>query len=383
MRFVIPISELIELLSKLQNIVAQKATIPILSNLLVEAANDELVVTATDLTVGIRCFTSAKIVEEGATTLPAKRFFQLARELTAPHIEISTSPDQITEVIANSSRFKIHGMHRREYPSLPDLGGAVKVTISQKDLKEALHRTAFAVSKEDSRFVLTGVFLKIEGETATFVGTDGKKLSKTRAPLESPCSTPQELIIPIKTVEEMIKNLDNQGSAKLYLLEDKLAMEANQTIIISKLLTGEYPDVDQVIPKQTTHQVVLHREELISLLRQISLFTSESNHSVRFILQEGELVLRANSAELGQGIVSMPINYHAERLEIAFNPTYFLEVLRHCHQEAVTLGVIDAFNPSILVDGETLNPSTITIHGETLPGPNPLYVLMPMRINEE
>lgn len=371
MRFVIAAADLIALLSKLQNVVAQKATIPILSNLLIEASNDELVVTATDLTVGMRCFSSAKILEEGATTLPAKRFFQLARELTAPQIEISTSVDQITAIIANASRFKIHGMHRREYPSLPDLNGAIKVTIAQKDLKEALYRTSFAVSKEDNRFVLTGVFLKIEGETATFVGTDGKKLSRTKIPLESPCSSPKDLIIPLKAVDEIMKNLGDQGSAKLYLLDDKIAVEANQAMIISKLLTGEYPDVNQVIPTQVAHEVILHREELISLLRQISLFTSENNHSVRFIFHDGELTLRANAAEVGEGTVSMPVNYHGEKLEIAFNPIYCLEVLRHCFQETVSMGIIDAFNPTILVDGEYS------------PNPNPLYVLMPMRLNEE
>ncbi|HEV8051077.1 MAG TPA: DNA polymerase III subunit beta, partial [Parachlamydiaceae bacterium] len=161
MKFVISTQEFNYLISKCLNVVSQKATIPILSNLLIEAANGVLTVTATDLTVGIRCFTEAKIIEEGATTLPAKRLAQLVRELTAVNIEVTTNANEITEIVAEGSRFRLHGMNRAEFPALPELEDAQHFSMKQSELKDVLFRTSFAVSRDDNRFVLTGVFLSI------------------------------------------------------------------------------------------------------------------------------------------------------------------------------------------------------------------------------
>jgi DNA polymerase III subunit beta len=375
MRFVISTQELNYLISKCLNVVSQKMTIPILSHLLIEAINDELIVTATDLTVGIRCFTEAKILEEGATTLPAKRVSQLVRELTAVNVEVSTGPNEITEIIADSSRFKLHGMSKGEFPLLPDLNGAIHFPIKQSDLKDMFFRTAFAVSREDNRYVLTGVFLHIANGMATFAGTDGKRLARTHLSVPLDRSYQGGFIIPLKAVEEIVKNLDDEGDASVYLMNDKIAVETSNTTIITKLLMGDYPDINRVIPETTVVSVALHREELITLLRQVSLFTGESNHSVRFAFSDGELKLTANTMEIGEGKVSMPANYQGIKLEIAFNPLFFLDILRHSKGETVTMGVTDAYNPGIIIDQEA---STCEVASAS-----PLFVLMPMRLSEE
>lgn len=376
MRFIISTQELNYLIGKLLNVVGQKSAIPILSNILLEAKNGELILTATDLTVGIRCFTEAKILEEGATTLPAKRFSQLVRELTALNVEVSTNQHQITEIISGSSRFKMHGMSRDEFPNLPEISDAKQFSIQQGELKELLLRTSFAVSREDNRYVLTGVFLSLSGNQATFVGTDGKRLAKTFKEIESNQSLTGNYIIPLKAVEEIIKNLTNDNEmASFFLYEDKIAVQSSDSIVITKLLEGDYPDVDRVIPERPETIVTLHREELITLLRQISLFTSDNTHSVRFTFSDGELMLTANTMEVGEGLVKMPVNYQGDKLEIAFNPNYFLDILRHSKSEAVKMGLIDGFNPGVITD-ENQQP----ILSEK---PSPLYVLMPMRLGEE
>jgi len=348
MKFIISLQELNKLLSKIQNIVPQKATIPILSNVLLEASGGDLILTATDLTVGIRCFTEAKILEEGATTLPAKRLAQLTRELVTPHVEVHTNEHHITEVTAGSSHFKLHGMDKSEFPALPEFAETSQFKISQKQLKEMFFRTSFAVSREDNRYVLTGVFLQIGDGEATFIGTDGKRLAKNKLALSLDPSWKGEYIIPLKAVEEITKNLNDEGDAIIYLMPDKIAIEANQSILITKLLSGAYPDTNRIIPESMETHLSLHREELITLLRQVSLFTSESNQSVRFSFSKGELKLTANSSEVGEGQVSMPVNYQGERLDMAFNPHYFLDVLRHTDEETLDLGIIDAFNPVVI-----------------------------------
>lgn len=375
MKFVISTQELNFLINKCLNVVAQKQTIPILSNFLIEAINDELVITATDLTVGIRCVTEAKILEEGATTLPAKRLAQLLKELTSINVEVSTNADEVTEIVADSSRFKLHGMGKNEFPTLPDMSGAVQFKIGQADLKDMLFRTAFAVSREDNRYVLTGVHMTISENMATFVGTDGKRLARAHTSIKSDSPLKGSYIIPLKAVEEILKNLKEEGDVTIFLMSDKIGVEAENTTIISKLLSGDYPDINRVIPQNPETIVALHREELMSLLRQVSLFAADANHSVRFTFVNGELKLTANAIEVGEGKVSMPVNYSGQKLEIAFNPGFFLDILRHSKNETIAMGITDAYNPGVITDQELTR--------EKSKSPTPLFVLMPMRLNED
>lgn len=375
MKFIITTQELNYVLNKIQNVVAAKSTIPILSNVLIEAYSDEIVMTATDLTVGIRCVIDAKILQEGATTIPAKKLAQLVRELTVPHLEFYTNANDVTEIIAGASRFKLNGMNKDEFPSLPSMDNSIQFTIKQSELKDMFFRTAFAVSREDNRFVLTGVFIKIENGLATIIGTDGKRLSRCHKAISIDPEFKGGYIIPLKAVDEVLKNLTEEGEAKVYLMPDKIGIEASGTTIISKLLAGDYPDVNRVIPTSPSTVVTLHKEELMSLLRQISLFIVDNSHSVKFTFMPGELTLAANTSEIGEGQVKMPVDYHGDKLEIAFNPTFYLDILRHCKKEKVLLGLEDPFNPGVITDQEE---TPILINA-----PIPLFVLMPMRLSEE
>ena len=175
MKAVISKDELVSLIGKIQSIVANKPAIPILANVLIEAIDDQLILSATDLTTSMRCYADAKIVEEGAIALPAKRFFHLIREITSPQIKISCESDDIAEITAGSSVFRINGMNKTEFPSLPDTSGAMQITIPSSNLKDMLSRTSFSAAREDSRYVLNGIYLNIVNQQATFTGTDGKR----------------------------------------------------------------------------------------------------------------------------------------------------------------------------------------------------------------
>lgn len=366
MKFVVSRSELAGLIRKIQNIVPQNAPIPVLSNFLIEADGDELIFTATDLTVGTRCLTKAKVYEKGSLSIPSRRFFQLVRELTDNSIEVTGIDGEMAEIKSGSSRFRLHGIDKNEYPALPDLEEATQFTVQSEALKDVFYRTAFAVSKEDSRFVLTGVLMRIADGKATFVGTDGKRLAKTQMELTLPSDVRGEYILPIKAVDEIMKMLPDQDEATIYLTEDKVAVDVGSTLLVTKLLAGDYPDFEQVIASQSEKKTSLHREELIVLLRQIALFTNENSHSVRFTFMPGELVLTANCADVGEGKVSMPVNYDGPKLEIAFNPFYFLDILRHSKDETVMLGISDSYNPGVITDST-----------------NSLFIIMPMRLNDE
>ncbi|MGC1879086.1 MAG: DNA polymerase III subunit beta [Rhabdochlamydiaceae bacterium] len=366
MKVIIPRLELIALIGKIQNVVPSKPAIPILANVLVEAVDDQLIISATDLTVSMCAYIGAKVQEEGSITLPARRFFQLGRELTAPQVEIHTPSPEIATINAGSSHFKVHGMHKREFPSLPDLSEGVQFSIPSASLKELLSRSAFAAARDDSRQVLNGVLLEHAAQTATFIGTDGKRLAKIHSNVDLPPEFNGSYIIPLKAVEEMIRMLDVKdegGLAKITLMSDKIALELKSTTLISKLLSGQFPDISRVIPAQKEQSIALHREELMTLLRQVSLFTSETSSSVRFSFTTGELHLSATSGEIGEGKVNMPVNYAGEKLEIAFNPIYFLDILRHSKDETVKFNVTDSYNPGLVTDSSTAQ-----------------FVIMPMRL---
>lgn len=374
MKFILSTQELNYLIAKIQNIVSQKPTMPILANFLIEAYNDELILTATDLTVGLRCHTDAKILEEGSTTLPAKRFSQLARELTTANVEITTNSHEISTIVAGTSRFKLNGMAKNDFPALPDLSQSQTFEIQQSTLKDLLFRTSFAVSRDDNRYVLTGLLMQIANGNVIFVGTDGKRLTRAFHSIEIDPAFSYQAVIPLKAVDEIVKNLTEEGTAKVVMMPDKIAVEANNSCLVTKLLSGEYPDITRVIPEFAEKIITLHREELMSLLRQISLFTSDQHQPIRLTLTDGDLTLSVNTMDIGEGTVNMPVNYQGPKLEIAFNPGFFIDILRHCKKETIALGLTDTYNPGVLTDGEVLTRSLEM---------SPLFVLMPMRFAED
>lgn len=366
MKAVISKIDLVNLIGKIQSIVAAKPAIPILANVLIEATQDQLIVTATDLTVSMRMYVEAKVVEEGSIALPARRFFQLIRELTAPQVKISTKDNDIAEITTGTSVFKINGMNKDEFPALPDMTGATVVNLPSSGLKDHFSKTAFSAAKEDSRYMLNGVQLKIQEKKATFIGTDGKRLAKTFAPVNLDSTVTGAYVIPLKAVEEMVKMLsENETEVQMCLSHDKVSLECGHITLITKLLSGQYPDVERVIPEAPSESFSVHREELISLLRQISLFTSEASSSVRFSFETGQLFLSAMSNDIGEGRVSMPVDYAGPKLEIAFNPYFFLDILRHSKDETVRFGLNDPHNPGLITDST-----------------DALFVIMPMRLNE-
>ena len=366
MKAVVSKMDLVHLIGKIQSIVSAKPAIPILANVLIEATQDQLIISATDLTVSMRMYVEAKVIEEGAIALPARRFFQLIRELTAPQIKIATKGRDIAEITTGTSVFKIHGMNREEFPTLPDLTGAVDIKFSSSDLKEHLSKTSFSSAREDSRYMLNGVQMRLHNQQAIFIGTDGKRLAKTVAPVPLDASLAGSYVIPLKAVEEMVKMLsESTEPVEIHLAHDKISLECGHITLIAKLLSCQYPDVERVIPHSPAQSFSVHREELISLLRQISLFTSEASGSVRFSFETGQLFLAAMSSDIGEGRVSMPVDYAGSKLEIAFNPYFLLDILRHSKDETIRFGISDPHNPGLITDSS-----------------NAVFVIMPMRLNE-
>jgi DNA polymerase-3 subunit beta len=374
MKFVVARDELNRLMNRVSSIISTKPSNPVLGGVLFEVDKDELVLTSTDLTMGIRCFTKAKVLQSGSALMPGRHFSTLLSTLTASNISVAVNEAGQAEVDADSSHFRMYAMNRSSFPTLPEMEGATEFSIPRGMLRDALYRTSFAVSREDNQYVLTGVHLEIRDRCLTFIATDGRRLARTNVCTEIDPSVSGVYVLPIKAVEEMQKWLegDEEEAIKLFVMGDKLALEASQVTVITKLLKGDYPDVDRVIPKSSESTIALHREELMTLLRQVSLFAPEKEQSVRFCFTDGELQLSATSAKSGEGKVSMPVNYNGPQLDIAFNSGFFLDILKHSHQETVNLALSDRYNPGVITDAEPDKDD-----------PESLFVLMPMRFQDE
>lgn len=355
---------IVQLVAKLYSIVPAKPVLPILSNLLLEAKKEgEITLSATDLMVSMKVQGNAYVDEEGSATIPAKRFFSLIREFTTDRIEISYADNEIT-IQSGASYFKLYSMPSTDFPAISTFYEVDAFTLPSLLLKDALRRVSFAAARDDTLNVYNGVFFRMEKNLLTLIGTDGKKLAKLMLPFNMAIPERSDFVIPLKGIEEIEKVLDGNKEVSIVFLPDKVILRLEHITLFIKLLSEKFPDVEKIIPnpKEMT-SLVLHREELISLLRQVSLFTSEMLSSVAFIFENNELHLFAVNAEIGEGRASMPVNYTGNKLEIAFHPTYFLDILRHSKDETIQLHITDCFNPGLITD------STST-----------LFVIMPMRV---
>ena len=358
-------SALVDLIGRIQGILSTKPSLPILANILLEAKDGNLMVSATDLTVSMQSQMKANSVEEGAITLPGNRFFQLVRELTVPTIAIEVASDEIATIQAGTATFRFNGMNGSEFPQFPNLSQSIHFFIKVATLKEMFEKSVFAVAKENSRYVLNGVLMQIENCLASFIGADGKRLARVSTPITIPDDHRRNYLIPLKGVTEIIKSLHGDGDeeVKVYLMEDRIGIECDSTLLITKLLTGDYPDVERVIPKESVCKLILHREELVTLLKQVALFTNDKSHSVSFTFTAGELTLKGHAGEIGDGVVSMPVDYSGDPFEMAFNPHFFIDILRHCNDETVHFAITPSHNPGLITDSTSAE-----------------FVIMPMRL---
>jgi DNA polymerase-3 subunit beta len=313
------------------------------------------------------------VKEEGSIALPSRKFSSLVFELIAPEVEIR-APSQTAMIHSGSSKFKIQGLSPQEFPQITDLSETLlepqqKLSFSASLLKGLLESTFFAAGRNETKPILHSLHLQIFQGKLFATGTDGKRLAKASLPLSEPSQDvyyqDRSFILPIKTVSEMIGLLESAKleESSLFLTEEKLSLQTGPFTFSSLLLPGEYPDVSRIIPSKSEAPIFLHREELSSLLRQVALFTTETNTSVRFLFTPGTLHLSIASSQTGEGDVEMPVNYQGDALEIAFNPNYFLDILRHVKDETFAFDITDSYNPGLISDSSTA-----------------FFVLMPMRL---
>lgn len=364
MKFSVAKEKLLESLQQVQNVVSTRTTLPILSNVLLQAHGDEIHLTTTDLDVGVRGSCEADVEKEGATTLPARRLFNIVRELPSSEIQIDVNGKNAASIRSGQSFFKILGLPEEEFPPLPKFEDAKVVTIRQKDLRDGLRKTSYAISTDETRYVLNGVLFSFKDNKLTLVATDGRRLAMVEIELEFPRSHEAEFIVPTKAVTELQRLLADDGEIKVSMGSGQIAFDLNKTLLVSKLIEGNYPNYRQVIPSEAKERIKLERETFLNSLRRVSLLASDKSHSVKLSFSKNSIDITATTPEVGEAKESLAVAYKGRDFSIAFNPEFLMAPLRALTEDEVFLDLIDEMSPGVL---KIQTPF--------------LYVLMPMRIS--
>lgn len=363
MKITCPKERLLMAISQIQGAVSPKTTLPILANVLLEAESGTLTLTATDLDIGIQYKISVEVSEPGATTLPAKRFFGIIRELPEGDVEITVNPNHIAVITCGVAFFRVVGIGKEEFPKLPEFPETKIYELPQVLLKEMLNKTSYSMCSDESRYVLNGVYLILRSNKATMVATDGRRLAFIEKHINVPKGMEIEIIIPAKTVHELVKLLGIEGSVNIIIAKNQVAFKMPNSIFISRLIEGTYPNYRQVIPQGLEHKITVNREELLSAVKRSTLITNERSNSIKLNFIPQKLVISANTPDVGESRESINIPYEGSDIEVAFNPNYIVDVLRNLNEHDVMMEVTDGVNPGIVRSGTEF-----------------LYVIMPMRV---
>lgn len=355
MQFTIAKDEFLRGLSRAQSIIEKKTTLPILSNVLLEASGATLTLVATDLEVGVRSMCEAEVEKEGSVTTQAKKLFEICREIESETISFKVLANDWVEIGGGAFSSKLVGMSAEDYPVLPSTEAASEFTINGSIFSEMIDRTQFAISTNETRYYLNGVFLVSvdgeEGKILRMVATDGHRLSlcDKALPEGMEVNIDPGIIVPRKGVVELRKLLaEGEGDLVLGVKERNIVARRSGVELIIRLIDGDYPDYDQVIPKKNDQVVTCQRELLMRALRRVSIMAAELNKGVKFELKRGAVGISCKNPNLGEAEEEVNANYDGEEIKIGFNARYVIEVLGVLTDDDVVLELADALSPCVI-----------------------------------
>jgi DNA polymerase-3 subunit beta len=364
MKFTISKESLLEAIQQVQHVVSARTTLAILSNVLLRARDGVLELTTTDLDVGVTCTVPAEVDEDGATTLPARRLATIIRELPSDDVDITVDEKNTASIRSGPSFFKVLGLSSEEFPALPTFDGEREFKIEQGLLKECLRKTSYAISTDETRYVLNGILFSFKNDQLTMVATDGRRLAMVEQELEFPQSQETDVIVPTKAVNELARLLGDSGEVVIRVSGSQIGFDLTDSLLVSKLIDGNYPNYRQVIPGESKERIAIEREAFLKAISRVSLLASEKSNNVKFRFSEDNVEIVASSPDIGEARESLAIQYKGPDMTIAFNPEFTMAPLRNLAADEIHLHLIDEISPGVIRSGT-----------------NFLYVLMPMRVN--
>ena len=344
MEFNVKRSDLFNELAMTQGVIERKTTIPILSNLLVEAKGSRVTITATDLELSVCTSCEAKVKKEGAGTIPAKKLLELVRLLPEEEIRFKLLENHWVQVVCDKKTYKMVGMARDNFPAIPTFPHTL-VKIPAAILQGLISKTQFAISMEESRYTLNGGLLLLKPDTLSMVATDGHRLALAETDHKlGGLNSEVRVLIPKKAMSEVLKLANEAGDgAQIEFARDDshLFFQVGHRLLISRILTGQFPNYEAVLPRENNKSVVLERGEFNDAVRRVSQLADQRSHAVKFAVAKEGVEISASSPEYGEARENIDKEYKGEPLAIGFNAQYMLDFLGAAAEGPISIELKD------------------------------------------
>ncbi len=345
--------------------VSPRTSLPILGHLLIKAEEDRLRIAATDLELGMECLVEARVQEPGSLTVPARVITEILAALPDTDVALSVDETNSVSLKCGTSDFSILGLPPEEFPMLPEVREDVKFTVENDVMRDAIAKTSFAVSADESRAILTGILLQVNGESLKLVSTDTHRLCVFDCPLIE-CEGTQNAIVPGRALTELSRIVpEGGGTVSVGISASQVMFKVNDTVLVSRLIEGQFPNFERVIPREHTKKLTIPTEQFLQSMKRVAIVARENEYRTTIQTQNGTLVLTAESGNVGRAHEEVEVLREGEDLKMAFSARYLLDVLN----------VIDVEAIEAEFSGEA-SPALIRPQGQD----NYLYVLMPMQL---
>lgn len=340
--------DLLDTVNKVKTVVSAKSALPILSHILMEARDSTLKLSATDLKVSIECSVDCTVEEAGSLTVSSQRLSMILGELPNEEIALELLENSVISLTCGKIETKLFSMASEEFPPIRGFDNIEPLILSQVVLKKLFSKTSFAICTDQARYNLTGLLMELVDGKLAVVATDGRRMSLCAEMEGIPQGINIKVIIPGKTVSELERLLGNEGNVKLLIDETQTAFEFESIRLITALIEGSFPNYEVVVPKKHDKEAVINTAQFTEAVRRTRTMTNEKFNSVRFIFDNHVLLLKVVTPEVGEYEEEMSIEYNGEKVEIAFNPDFLLDVLRHVDSEMVCIIFKDSMSPGVV-----------------------------------
>jgi DNA polymerase-3 subunit beta len=328
MKFTITRDSLQDGLAAVADAVPNKTTLPVLSNILVEAGKDGLRLSGTDLDISVSTTVAASVDQEGAITLPAKKLLEIVRELPSASVRVTGAGEQRVSLECGKSRFRLLGLSREEFPAFPVVRFEEGWKVRAGDLQKLIGHVAFAASTEESRPILNGVLWELRPDRMRMVATNGHRLARMDVPLSRESGATADLIVPPKALGQIRRLFSPEDDIEIGRSDNHLGFRSNSTQVFTRLIEGPYPNYEQVIPRENDKVLTADRASLTAALRRMSTVASDQTRRIRLAFAAGTCKLSVQTPDLGEAQDEISVTYEGDPIEIGFNASYLLEILK-------------------------------------------------------
>jgi len=369
MKFTIAQEELARVLGLVSGLVPSRTTLPVLGNVLIETTPQGIQVSATDLDLSVTVPGKAAVGEAGAVTLPARRLAEMVRALPVAPVNVTAQGDKV-QISCRDSMVRLFGLPKADFPSLPQVAFAGALQTSPSLLGRLISRTAFAASTEDTRPILNGVLWEIEAEETSMVATNGHRLAKCTLRLDHPAEARAPVIVPPRALGHALRLFEAAQTIEVAFAENMLGFRDGGAVLFTRLIEGPYPNYEQVIPRDNDKVAVVSTEALTGALRRMAVIASDQTHRVKLAFARERLALNVSTPDVGEAAEELPVDYAGEALEIGFNATYLLDVLKVIEHDTVRIAFKSPERAAVIESAEQRE------------GESYLCLVMPLRLQE-